>query len=65
MSEHKTFKFIDSQINPESEANKKKKKNDDGKIYCPVCGQEPVYERCKVICKSKMCIYLVIYNCSE
>jgi len=32
---------------------------------CPVCGAEVVHERCKVVCRSEICVYRIIFNCSE
>jgi hypothetical protein len=32
---------------------------------CPVCGSKLIQEKCKVICRSKTCVYRIIYNCSE
>jgi len=37
----------------------------DYAMVCPVCGAELIQEKCKVVCKSKICIYRIIYNCSE
>jgi hypothetical protein len=38
---------------------------DKDAIMCPICGQETVREKCKVICRSEQCRGRVIYNCSE
>jgi hypothetical protein len=38
---------------------------EDDKIICPVCGQEALHEKCKVICRSDKCRGRIIYNCSE
>jgi hypothetical protein len=38
---------------------------DHDKIVCPVCGEEGVREKCKIICRSDKCHARVIYNCSE
>ena len=32
-------------------------------LVCPVCGEETVQEKCKIICHSEIC--RVILNCSE
>jgi len=32
---------------------------------CPVCGEQVVQEKCKVVCRSEICVYRIIYNCSE
>jgi hypothetical protein len=37
----------------------------DDKIVCPVCGEEAVREKCKVVCRSDKCRGRIIYNCSE
>ncbi len=34
-------------------------------LFCPVCGAKTVQENCKVICRSRICTYRIIYNCSE
>lgn len=34
-------------------------------IVCPICGEETVREKCKVLCKSDKCRGRVIYSCSE
>lgn len=39
------------------------KENDSG--VCPVCGSKLIQEKCKVVCRSKTCVYRIIYNCSE
>lgn len=32
---------------------------------CPVCGAPLVQEKCKVICRSAVCGYRIVFNCSE
>lgn len=32
---------------------------------CPVCGAELLHEKCKVVCRSEICVYRIIYNCAE
>lgn len=32
---------------------------------CPACGAALIQEKCKVVCRSPQCVYLIIYNCSE
>ncbi len=32
---------------------------------CPVCGEPLFQEKCKVVCRSKRCIYRIVFNCSE
>lgn len=39
--------------------------DNENKLVCPVCGHEPVQEKCKVICRSSVCVYRIIMNCSE
>ncbi len=34
-------------------------------LICPVCGEEAVQEKCKIICRSEICRGRVIMNCSE
>ncbi len=34
-------------------------------FVCPVCGEKLIQEKCKVVCRSKICVYRIIYNCSE
>ena len=35
------------------------------RLKCPVCGAELIQEKCKVVCRSRTCVYRIIYNCSE
>jgi len=35
------------------------------KQLCPLCGQALVQEKCKVVCRSAVCGYRIVYNCSE
>lgn len=35
------------------------------KVFCPVCGATAVVEQCKVVCRSKLCTYRIVFNCSE
>ncbi len=37
----------------------------DATLVCPVCGAKLIQEKCKVVCRSKICVYRIIYNCSE
>lgn len=32
---------------------------------CPVCGAPLVSEKCKVVCRSAVCGYRIVFNCSE
>jgi hypothetical protein len=32
---------------------------------CPVCGGILLAERCKLVCKSEVCLYRVVYTCNE
>lgn len=32
---------------------------------CPVCGAPLVQEKCKVVCRSPVCVYRIVYNCAE
>jgi 8-amino-7-oxononanoate synthase len=32
---------------------------------CPVCGASLVSEKCKVVCRSALCGYRIVFNCSE
>lgn len=43
--------------------NEHKKSSEE--LHCPVCGAVLVQEKCKVICQSEICLYRIIYNCSE
>ncbi len=40
-------------------------KKETNRMVCPVCGAELVQEKCKVVCRSRTCVYRIIYNCSE
>ena len=35
------------------------------KVICPSCGADAVTEKCKVVCRSAICVYRIIYTCSE
>ncbi len=34
-------------------------------VVCPVCGAAVVQEKCKLICRSEICLGRVVMNCSE
>jgi hypothetical protein len=36
-----------------------------GDDVCLVCGEKLIHEKCKVLCRSKKCIYRIVNNCSE
>ena len=38
---------------------------DESEIVCPVCGASLQSEKCKVVCRSEICVYRIVYNCSE
>lgn len=37
----------------------------DFESYCPVCGAALLAVKCKVVCRSEICVYRLIFNCSE
>lgn len=37
----------------------------DPDTVCPVCGGPLVSEKCKVVCRSSVCGYRIVFNCSE
>ena len=37
-----------------------RKPANDQKVFCPVCGAEAAQEQCKLVCRSKICVYRVI-----
>ena len=37
----------------------------DPDAVCPVCGGALVSEKCKVVCRSPVCSYRIVFNCSE
>ena len=39
--------------------------NGEADSVCPVCGAELIHEKCKVVCRSEMCVYRIVYNCAE
>ncbi len=39
--------------------------SESGAECCPVCGGRLQQEKCKVLCRSQMCGYRIVYNCSE
>lgn len=38
---------------------------DNPDAVCPVCGAPLVSEKCKVVCRSPVCGYRIVFNCSE
>ena len=52
--------MIENEKNPSKE-NKESKSG----MICPVCGESLIQEKCKIVCKSEICVYRIIYNCSE
>jgi NAD-dependent DNA ligase len=48
-----------------SETHQESERKQDDPNICPVCGSKLVQEKCKVVCRSKTCVYRIIYNCSE
>lgn len=36
-----------------------------GEEACPVCGASLLHEKCKVVCRSEICVYRIIYTCAE
>ncbi len=38
---------------------------DETAVYCPICQAKAHHEKCKVVCRSAVCVYRIIYNCSE
>lgn len=32
---------------------------------CPVCGERLREEKCKVVCRSRTCVYRIVFNCAE
>lgn len=37
----------------------------DFNAYCPVCSEPLIHVKCKVVCRSAICVYRLIFNCSE
>ena len=37
----------------------------DADSVCPVCGAPLTQEKCKVVCRSAVCGYRIVFNCSE
>jgi len=37
----------------------------DTDSVCPVCGGPLTQEKCKVVCRSTVCGYRIVFNCSE
>jgi hypothetical protein len=37
----------------------------DADSVCPVCGGPLTQEKCKVVCRSAVCGYRIVFNCSE
>lgn len=38
---------------------------DAASSVCPICGAALVHEKCKVVCRSEVCVYRIIFNCAE
>jgi len=51
-----------SHLSTEKKENRKLQFVDE---VCPVCGAILIHEKCKMICKSAVCKYRIIYTCSE
>jgi len=45
----------------------KDEQSDDSRLplVCPVCGEALVQEKCKLVCRSKICVYRIVFNCAE
>lgn len=41
------------------------KQEEAGRESCPVCGGPLLHEKCKVVCRSNLCTYRIIYTCAE
>ncbi|HMP74836.1 MAG TPA: hypothetical protein PKE12_00935 [Kiritimatiellia bacterium] len=40
---------------------------EDGGVatVCPVCGGPLEHQKCKVVCRSSVCVYRIVFNCAE
>lgn len=52
-------------VRPAKSASSRQTGKDQSQNVCPVCGAALVQEKCKVVCRSRTCVYRIIYNCSE
>ena len=48
-----------------SETHQESEQKQDDPNVCPMCGSKLIQEKCKVVCRSRTCVYRIIYNCSE
>ena len=52
-------------MEPEESQPSTWKEEADSAPACPVCGARLVQEKCKVVCRSEICVYRIVFNCSE
>lgn len=41
------------------------KAGDEASLVCPVCGANLIHEKCKLVCRSEICVYRIVFNCAE
>lgn len=49
----------------DAENNDETTGRDAASSVCPVCGATLIHEKCKVVCRSEVCVYRIIFNCAE
>lgn len=49
----------------ENEESGREETEDTSSRVCPVCGAPLIAEKCKLVCRSDVCIYRIVFNCAE
>ncbi|NIU87428.1 MAG: hypothetical protein GWN56_09110 [Nitrosopumilaceae archaeon] len=65
MKKNTLFLTIFHAMNEKQNPDIKDKKANQSELTCPVCDEKLIQEKCKIVCRSEVCVYRIIYNCSE
>ena len=54
-------------MNTEEPAREPEDEREEGGVatVCPVCGGALEHQKCKVVCRSAVCVYRIVFNCAE